>query len=149
MHHHGLRCNHCFRSSPPRPHPRRLAGFFGSGRPSSCPVERITQLTSDWLSFNLSQPFQPSTGAKLNPVAGIVNAAFRCNMAVQSTEFSETQFVLHGRFTDHVSRAPIFSTGSCTNAASVNHTSFLTEGWRYRMLILRFKDVAVATSGLC
>ena len=27
---------------------------------------QITQLTSDWLSFNLSQPFQPSTGATLN-----------------------------------------------------------------------------------
>src|ERR1700691_317886 len=124
MHHHGLRCNHCFRSSLPRPHPRRLAGFFGSGRPSSCPVERITQLTSDWLSFNLSQPFQPSTGAKLNPVAENVNAAFQCKTAEQSTEFSESQLVLRRRFTDCGSRTPLFSTDSCTNATG-NHASFL------------------------
>jgi len=24
-------------------------GFFGSGRPTGCPIERITQPTSDWL----------------------------------------------------------------------------------------------------
>ena len=55
------------------------AGFFGSGCSSSCLAEQITQLTSDWLSFNLSQPFQPSTGAKLNVMEEIVNATFWCS----------------------------------------------------------------------
>ena len=40
-------------------------GFFGSGRSSGCPVERITQLTSDWQVL-FRQSFQPSTAAKLN-----------------------------------------------------------------------------------
>jgi hypothetical protein len=37
---------------------RELVGFFGSGRPSSCLAERITQPTSDWLIL-----FEPTLSA--------------------------------------------------------------------------------------
>jgi hypothetical protein len=40
-------------------------GFFGSGCSSGCPVEQITQPTSDWQDL-FRQSFQPSTGNKLN-----------------------------------------------------------------------------------
>jgi len=50
-------------------------GFFRSGRSPSYPIKRITQLTSDW-QILLSQPFQPSTGVKLNSSVKDVNAVF-------------------------------------------------------------------------
>src|SRR5207249_4435344 len=46
QHHHGPRCNHCFRSSKPQRLLAESVGFFGSGRSSGCPAERITQPTS-------------------------------------------------------------------------------------------------------
>jgi hypothetical protein len=60
--------------------PRRAVGFFRSGRATSCLVSLITQPTSDWPSFNLGQPFQPSTEVKVNLRLKNVNAAFQCSM---------------------------------------------------------------------
>ena len=37
--------------------PRRAVGFFGSGRSPGHPSELITQLTLDWLTFILANPF--------------------------------------------------------------------------------------------
>src|SRR5215467_13608299 len=42
-----LGCDHCFRSSKPRRILAESVGFFGSGRSSGYPSERITQPTSD------------------------------------------------------------------------------------------------------
>jgi len=47
--------------------------FSGLAAPSSCPEKQITQPTSDW-QILLSQPFQPSTQAKLNSCLIEVNA---------------------------------------------------------------------------
>ena len=60
--------------------PRRAVGFFRSGRAPSCLVSLITQLTSDWPSFNLGQPFQPSTEVKVNLRLKNVNAAIQCSV---------------------------------------------------------------------
>jgi len=38
--------------------PRRVAGFFGSGRPLGCPSQQITRPTSDWLIL-----FEPTLSA--------------------------------------------------------------------------------------
>ncbi len=64
--------------------PRRTVGFFRFGRPPSCLGWLITQPTSDWPSFILGQPFQPSTHAKVNAALINVNAAFRCRLWVFS-----------------------------------------------------------------
>src|SRR6185437_16728124 len=54
------------------------AGFFGPGCPAACATELITQPTSDW-PYCVRQPFQPSTGAKLQKLSNGVNARFWCN----------------------------------------------------------------------
>ena len=64
--------------------PRRAVGFFGFGRLPGYPFRRITRSTSDWPSFNLGQPFRPSTFAKLNALTLNVNAAFRCSSGFHS-----------------------------------------------------------------
>ena len=70
--------------------PRRAVGFFRSGCSSGCPVELITQPTSDWQNL-FSQPFQPSTEANLESCSKIVNARFQCNRPVAMDQEPETQ----------------------------------------------------------
>jgi hypothetical protein len=53
-------------------------GFFGSGRSSGYPSERITQPTFGSATFYFRQPFQPSTAATLNSCFMSVNAPFQC-----------------------------------------------------------------------
>ena len=53
--------------------------FSGLVRRRVTSPDEITQPTSDWLNFNLSQPFQPSTVATLNANLVTVNAAYWCN----------------------------------------------------------------------
>src|SRR5271167_3935666 len=42
--------------------PRRAVGFFGSGHSPGHPSELITQLTLDWLTFILANPFSRRWG---------------------------------------------------------------------------------------
>ena len=42
--------------------PRRAVGFFGSGRSLGHPNELITQLTLDWPTFLLTNPFSRRRG---------------------------------------------------------------------------------------
>ena len=71
--------------------PRRAVGFFRSGSPPSCPGFLITQLTSDWPRFILGQPFQPSTGVKVNVRLKNVNAAIQCNVWIKRCESHSLQ----------------------------------------------------------
>src|SRR5580692_4226911 len=62
-----------FRSSRPQLLLAETVGFFGSGCPSGCPAEQITQPTSDRQGL-FRQSFQPSTRTKLNSCSTAVNA---------------------------------------------------------------------------
>ena len=63
--------------------PRRAVGFFRFGSSPSCPGFLITQPTSDRPRFILGQPFQPSTGVKVNGRLKNVNAAIQCSMWIK------------------------------------------------------------------
>jgi hypothetical protein len=55
------------------------------------PARLITQLTSDWPRFILGQPFQPSTGVKVNGMPKNVNAAFQCSMWINVALIPQSQ----------------------------------------------------------
>src|SRR6185437_3014381 len=78
MYRHDPRCDHCFRSSEPQLLLAESVGFFGSGRRSSHPDQRITQSTSDQQLFIFANPFDRRRCEVNTPYIN-VNARKWCN----------------------------------------------------------------------
>ena len=73
--------------------PRRAVGFFGSGCSLSRPSRTDHPAYFGLANVYFSQPFQPSTGAKVNTSLIIVNADYWCKLRPKQLQTQRSQVV--------------------------------------------------------
>ncbi len=122
--------------------PRRAVGFFRSGRAPSCLDSLITQPTSDWPSFNLGQPFQPSTEVKVNLRLKNVNAAIRCSMWKSRSKTASAQILYADSIKDELLHWAWFCTCDAQRLREIPSNSSFAESSKFLdgALILQHLD---------
>jgi hypothetical protein len=111
--------------------PRRAVGFFRSGRATSCLVSLITQPTSDWPSFNLGQPFQPSTRVKVNLRLKNVNAAIQCSVWKSRSKTAVLQILSHCSIEGEFLNLSSFSTCDSQRLSKIPSNSSFRESSKF------------------
>ena len=107
--------------------PRRAVGFFGSGCSLGRPSRTDHPAYFGLANVYFSQPFQPSTGAKVNTSLIIVNAAYWCKLRPKQLQTQRSQVVEQPVLIECGNRIPDFPTTLCTA------TTTWTRGTRSRL----------------
>ncbi len=94
--------------------PRRAVGFFGSGCSLSRPSRTDHPAYFGLANVYFGQPFQPSTGAKVNTSWIIVNADYWCKLLRKKLPLPRVHLIEELALTECENGIPCFSTTLCT-----------------------------------